>query len=381
MNTMPITPNIAPSNTKAAPTNNNAATAEDAAPPFGSVLARQLNSKTSEAEDKTKNSAKKADKTDDSNVVQDSSQNTGLPIDMLATILPQAAAAVAAQSTPVTSTAGVVPSIPLTPSSTDKSTAITEEAGKPNLNIVSTPTTAPQAPLTAELKSELVVTPELKPNASKPDVQQASLGKESFANMLAQNSADTMSAKSIAQSAFSEKNSLSLPIQDTASNAALMQSMSNLNPVVTNSTQLMVNTPITAQDRWAEDVGQKITWLAGQQDQHAELHLNPPQLGPLDVVLKVTGDQATVQFSASHAVVREALEQSIPKLREMLADNGIMLGNATVSDQAPREQRGDSSNTQRPTPNNRTVETSNASVIAPSASTLTRHNGMVDTFA
>lgn len=76
-------------------------------------------------------------------------------------------------------------------------------------------------------------------------------------------------------------------------------------------------------------------WLLPIKDQTAELHLNPPQPGPLDVVINVSGDQATALFTSSHAAVRDAIEQVMPKLRGMLADNGIMLGNATVSDQAP----------------------------------------------
>ena len=102
--------------------------------------------------------------------------------------------------------------------------------------------------------------------------------------------------------------------------------------------QLAVNTPL-AHNAWADEFSQKIIWVATQHGQSAELHLNPPQLGPLDVLIKVNGDQATALFTSPHAVVRDAIEQALPKLREMLADNGIMLGNATVSDQSPREQQ------------------------------------------
>ncbi len=99
-----------------------------------------------------------------------------------------------------------------------------------------------------------------------------------------------------------------------------------------------INIPVTNQ-AWADEFSQKIVWVTSQHGQSAELHLNPPQLGPLDVLIKVHGDQATALFTSSHAVVRDAIEQAMPKLREMLADNGIMLGNATVSDQSPREQQ------------------------------------------
>jgi flagellar hook-length control protein FliK len=157
--------------------------------------------------------------------------------------------------------------------------------------------------------------------------------------------------------------------------------MANTPTIGAQAVQLVIDTPIT-QKQWGNDFSQKITWMATQQDQHAELHLNPAQLGPVDVVIKVSGDQATAQFTSAHAAVREVIEQSIPKLREMLADNGIMLGNTTVSDQAPREQRGEFGNQRQTAPSGRLLESapsnmSDTRVITP----LSRHNGMVDTFA
>ncbi len=176
--------------------------------------------------------------------------------------------------------------------------------------------------------------------------------------------------------------SMVVPLTQAATpQANLVQSMANVSPIATQATQLVIDTPVT-QKQWGNEFSQKITWMATQQDQHAELHLNPAQLGPVDVVIKVSGDQATAQFTSAHAAVREVIEQSIPKLREMLADNGIMLGNTTVSDQAPREQRGEFGNQRQTAPNGRVLESvpsnmSDTRVAAP----LSRHNGMVDTFA
>lgn len=119
---------------------------------------------------------------------------------------------------------------------------------------------------------------------------------------------------------------VALPVQ--------VSNIANLNSPI----PLSVDMPMT-HNAWADEFSQKVTWVATQHGQSAELHLNPPQLGPLDVLIKVNGDQATALFTSPHAVVRDAIEQALPKLREMLADNGIMLGNATVSDQSPREQQ------------------------------------------
>jgi flagellar hook-length control protein FliK len=144
-----------------------------------------------------------------------------------------------------------------------------------------------------------------------------------------------------------------------------------------------IATAITQQPAWGEEFSQKITWMATQHNQSAELHLNPPQLGPLDVSLKMNGDQATATFTSPHAAVREAIEQALPKLREMLADSGIMLGNAMVSDQpaknhadhAPGKSQGGSNSAS-------SKEVSDVSAAAATrVSRISRHNGMVDTFA
>jgi len=90
---------------------------------------------------------------------------------------------------------------------------------------------------------------------------------------------------------------------------------------------------------WNTELGQKIVWMVGDQQQVAELHVNPPNLGPLDIKLTIDGAQTTALFSSPHSEVREALEAALPRLREVLADSGIMLGNASVTADTPRDGR------------------------------------------
>ena len=91
---------------------------------------------------------------------------------------------------------------------------------------------------------------------------------------------------------------------------------------------------------WDNQVAQKIVWMVGGAEQSATLTLNPPDLGPMQVVLSVTNDMASVMFSSGQAEVRQALEDALPKLREMMSENGIELGNATVNDGPPEQQDG-----------------------------------------
>jgi flagellar hook-length control protein FliK len=91
---------------------------------------------------------------------------------------------------------------------------------------------------------------------------------------------------------------------------------------------------------WDNALGQKVLWMASQQQQVAELTLNPPDLGPLQVVLSITNDEATATFVSQHADVRQALEAALPRLKEMMAESGITLNSATVSQEGAGQQSG-----------------------------------------
>jgi flagellar hook-length control protein FliK len=89
---------------------------------------------------------------------------------------------------------------------------------------------------------------------------------------------------------------------------------------------------------WDNALSQRVLWMVSHQHQIAELNLNPPDLGPLQVVLSINSDQASAAFVSQNPEVRQALEAALPRLKEMMAESGINLGNATVSDQGSRQQ-------------------------------------------
>ncbi len=106
------------------------------------------------------------------------------------------------------------------------------------------------------------------------------------------------------------------------------------------------NVPITVQhiaapvgsQPWHNEVAQGLLHVITLHQQHAELHVNPPHMGPIDVHIHVAADQAAVTFTAAHADTRAALEQAMPRLRDMLSGQGIFLGQAAVqSDSRPRQ--------------------------------------------
>lgn len=95
---------------------------------------------------------------------------------------------------------------------------------------------------------------------------------------------------------------------------------------------------------WGQEVGNRIAWMANRMEHRAELILTPPQMGRVEVSLSVSGDQASASFVSANPAVREALETALPRLREVLAEAGIQLGQAQVGAENARQSAQDGKN-------------------------------------
>ncbi|UZD64525.1 flagellar hook-length control protein FliK [Marinobacter sp. AN1] len=100
-----------------------------------------------------------------------------------------------------------------------------------------------------------------------------------------------------------------------------------------------VDAPV-GENEWGEKVMGKLAWLTASQMSVAEIHITPPELGPLDVRVQVQNDQATVTVHASTPAVREQLELHGHRLRDMLSEQGLSLEGFDVSDSPGRETAG-----------------------------------------
>lgn len=83
--------------------------------------------------------------------------------------------------------------------------------------------------------------------------------------------------------------------------------------------------------RWGDAVAQRVSMMLQDKHQQIDMQLNPPHLGPMEVRLTMSGEQASVVFSSQHASVREALAAATPRLTMLLADQGIQLSNVQVA--------------------------------------------------
>ncbi|QFS38335.1 flagellar hook-length control protein FliK [Burkholderia cepacia] len=139
---------------------------------------------------------------------------------------------------------------------------------------------------------------------------------------------------------------------------------------------------------WTDALSQKVVFLSNAHQQSAELTLNPPDLGPLQVVLRVADNHAHALFVSQHAQVRDAVEAALPKLREAMESGGLGLGSATVSDggfasqqQNPQSSFAGGQSSRRGSGGSSAVDAPvDAAQSAPVAASVSRA-GLVDTFA
>jgi flagellar hook-length control protein FliK len=145
--------------------------------------------------------------------------------------------------------------------------------------------------------------------------------------------------------------------------------------------RLTVSQPLGATG-WGEAVADRVTWLGQARQPSAELHLNPPNLGPVEVHVTMQGEQATVSFFSAHAPVREALQAAAPRLSEAFAAAGLSLGNVSVGadSNSGRDNRGQEQGRSRRTSEQ---ESSVAAVSGPAGRWTSNIGGMraVDLFA
>ncbi len=91
-----------------------------------------------------------------------------------------------------------------------------------------------------------------------------------------------------------------------------------------------ISTPVAAPD-FSQVLGVQLSVLAKDGIQHAELHLNPADMGPVSVQIELNGTQAHIDFGADVAATRHAIEAGLPELASALRDAGFTLSGGGVS--------------------------------------------------
>ncbi|QDO83469.1 flagellar hook-length control protein FliK [Shewanella psychropiezotolerans] len=99
--------------------------------------------------------------------------------------------------------------------------------------------------------------------------------------------------------------------------------------------------------RFSPVMKQQLVAMVSKGVLHAEIRLDPPELGPLVVRIQVQGDQTQVQFHVVQPQTRDIVEQALPRLREMLAEQGLQLTDSQVSQRDSGKDQGEADHSER----------------------------------
>lgn len=266
------------------------------------------------------------------------------------------AAALSVAETMGAETMGAENSPPLTNASDFAATTLAASASPGAADPASVPTAAPIATsVVLPVAGPIAVPPAPTPAASSVTARRdSSLPLSTVASSTASTatgSAPANPAVATANSADSGKSALPAELPDAqgefrpvlerisppADGIAMQSTAIPPNaPPAAEPGQVRIATPFN-QPGWAQEVEQKLAWVITQTRQQADLVLNPPELGRIEVSLVVKGDEVSASFASPHQAVREAIEESLVRLRENLAEAGINLGQTHVGRDSSRE--------------------------------------------
>ncbi|TMN34952.1 flagellar hook-length control protein FliK [Pseudoalteromonas sp. S2755] len=143
------------------------------------------------------------------------------------------------------------------------------------------------------------------------------------------------------------------PVKPEASPVSASQDTSSLNQTLKEVQQIQQSQPTnhsTTQTKQATDANlqqainiarqdaakelhQRVGLMLNLNNKEAEIRLDPPELGAMQIRIKTDAEQAQVNIVVQNQQAKELLEQSLPRLREMLAEQGIELGDSQISHQ------------------------------------------------
>ncbi len=152
--------------------------------------------------------------------------------------------------------------------------------------------------------------------------------------------------------------------------------------------QVSLSTPLD-HPQWPQDFSRQILSLtqSGVSGHTVQMHVNPPELGPVHITLHLGDTIAQASFVSPHASVRQALENALPHLEQQMAQAGLSLGQSNVSDQQPGQQQFAQQPQQSRSPDGATfsldggpVSGLDTTALSAPSRTAARPNSLVDTF-
>ncbi|MEZ5542627.1 MAG: flagellar hook-length control protein FliK [Pseudomonadota bacterium] len=162
--------------------------------------------------------------------------------------------------------------------------------------------------------------------------------------------------------------------------AATISFADSLLDTATTPSASRISVPV-GQPGWGRAMAEQVVWFANQNIHSASLKLSPQHLGPLELQLHMDGERASIVFSSQHAAVRDALESSLPRLRDMFAEQGLNLVNVNISHQEGGSGQDQAAGTQGGVGYNPVADADGQQPLASGQTASPVARGLVDCFA
>ncbi|MDD1783265.1 flagellar hook-length control protein FliK [Enterovibrio sp. ZSDZ35] len=99
----------------------------------------------------------------------------------------------------------------------------------------------------------------------------------------------------------------------------------------------VVQTPLQLSQNQTDDAAtalqERVNMMMSKNLKHVDIRLDPPELGRMQIKLSMNQDQASVQFTVANQAARDMVEQTLPRLREMMQQQGLQLAQSSVQQQ------------------------------------------------
>ena len=160
-------------------------------------------------------------------------------------------------------------------------------------------------------------------NATRAEADAAEAPAASFAQLLAETKSQERAASA---AGATERPSVAINLT-VAAHEPLQQAAPG-----SDAAALATTLPVPVDSpEFASAFGVQVSVFARDGVQHAELHLNPAEMGPVSIAITLDGSQARVEFGADLAATRQAIENGLPELASALRDAGFTLAGGGVA--------------------------------------------------
>lgn len=300
--------------------------------------------------------------------------------------------------------------IAMRPASTGVAEKATPSAGKSGQSAIDLPVTVSGEASEAMTAEEALQVPVATGVPARPlDTPTETPPSASFNEVL--NTASSVSASAADLNGLSETTDLARSVMDAAIETAMTgkagqdkgqpfsaeapaidampvsQAMPNtpwLNAAGLTQTSNVVTTQIATpfgNERWQTAMNQHVMKMVGSGDEVASLTLSPPDLGPIQVVLKVDNQSVNTSFITDNPLVRQALEDGMQDLKDRMQSQGLQLGQTFVGDGRQAQQHFETQGQQSSAQIRRGSELEADAATQPDSTPVrTVKLGMVDTF-